>query len=48
MVKLRYFAGLTNREAAAVLGASSATTDNHWAYVKSCLRVELSRDEAKS
>ena len=43
LVKLRYFAGLTNREAAAALGVSTATADNDWAYAKSWLKVQLSR-----
>ncbi len=41
LVKLRYFAGLTNREAAAALGVSTATADNDWAYAKSWLKVRL-------
>ena len=43
LVKLRYFAGLTNQEAAAALEISSATADNDWAYAKSWLKLELSR-----
>lgn len=42
LVKLRYFAGLTNQESAAVLGVSTATADNDWAYAKCWLRRELS------
>ena len=42
LVKLRYFAGLTNREAAAALGVSIATAENDWAYAKSWLKVQLS------
>jgi RNA polymerase sigma factor (TIGR02999 family) len=41
LVKLRYFAGLTNREAAAALGIAESTADADWAYAKSWLRVEL-------
>lgn len=41
LVKLRFFAGLTNQEAAAVLGISSSTADNDWAYARSWLKVEL-------
>ena len=48
LVKLRYFAGLTNQEAAAALEISSATADNDWAYAKSWLKLELSRESAKS
>ena len=46
LVKLRYFAGLTNREAAAALGVSTATADNDWAYARSWLKVQLSRGSA--
>lgn len=48
VVKLRYFAGLTNQEAAAALGISSATADNDWAYAKSWLRLELRGDALNS
>jgi RNA polymerase sigma factor (TIGR02999 family) len=48
LVKLRYFAGLTLQEAAAALGVSSGTADNDWAYAKSWLKRELSRDSTKS
>jgi RNA polymerase sigma factor (TIGR02999 family) len=41
LVKLRYFAGLTNDEAAEALGVSASTVDNDWAYARSWLRVEL-------
>ena len=41
LVKLRYFVGLTNREAAVALGVSTATADNDWAYAKSWLKVRL-------
>ena len=34
LVKLRYFAGLTTKEAAAVLGISTATADRYWAYAR--------------
>lgn len=43
LVKLRYFAGLTGREAAEVLGISESTADADWAYAKSWLRVRLDR-----
>lgn len=48
LVKLRYFAGLTNQEAADALGISSATADNDWAYAKSWLKLHLSRDSTYS
>jgi RNA polymerase sigma factor (TIGR02999 family) len=41
LVKLRFFAGLTLREAAAVLGIAESTADADWAYAKSWLRLEL-------
>jgi RNA polymerase sigma factor (TIGR02999 family) len=41
LVKLKYFAGLTLREAAAALGIAESTADADWAYAKSWLRVEL-------
>ncbi len=41
LVKLRYFAGLTSREAAEVLGISESTADADWAYAKSWLRVHM-------
>jgi RNA polymerase sigma factor (TIGR02999 family) len=41
LVKLRFFAGLTNDEAAEALGVSPSTVDNDWAYARSWLRVEL-------
>jgi RNA polymerase sigma factor (TIGR02999 family) len=41
LVKLRFFAGLTIEQAAAVLGISSSTADNDWAYARSWLRLEL-------
>ncbi len=37
LVKLRYFAGLTLNEAAAVLGVSRATAARHWTYAKTWL-----------
>jgi DNA-directed RNA polymerase specialized sigma24 family protein len=40
-VKLRYFAGLTLRQAADVLGVAESTADADWAYAKSWLRLEL-------
>ncbi len=37
LVKLRYFAGMTLDEAAAILGISRPTAARHWAYAKSWL-----------
>ena len=44
LVKLRFFAGLTNQQAAEVLGISASTADNDWAYARCWLRLEMSRD----
>jgi RNA polymerase sigma factor (TIGR02999 family) len=41
LVKLRYFTGLTNAEAAAVLGISTATADRYWAYARAWLQNEI-------
>jgi RNA polymerase sigma factor (TIGR02999 family) len=41
LVKLRFFAGLSNEEAAAALGISSSTADNDWAYARAWLRLEM-------
>ena len=46
LVKLRFFAGLTNQQAAEALGVSASTADNDWAYAKSWLRVEISVSES--
>jgi RNA polymerase sigma factor (TIGR02999 family) len=41
LVKLRFFAGLTVPEAAHVLGISTSTADNYWAYARCWLRLEV-------
>lgn len=41
LVKLRYFAGLTLRESAEVLGIAESTADADWAYAKAWLRVRM-------
>jgi RNA polymerase sigma factor (TIGR02999 family) len=43
LVKLRYFAGLTNQQAAESLGISTTTADRYWAYAKAWLHQEMSR-----
>jgi RNA polymerase sigma factor (TIGR02999 family) len=45
LVKLRFFAGLTNEQAAQALGISASTADNDWAYAKSWLRLAMSTSE---
>ena len=41
LVKLRYFAGLTIRQAADALGISESTANADWAYAKSWLRLQM-------
>jgi RNA polymerase sigma factor (TIGR02999 family) len=38
LVELRYFAGLTGDQAAAVLGVSPSTADRHWVFARAWLR----------
>jgi RNA polymerase sigma factor (TIGR02999 family) len=42
LVKLRFFAGLTNEQAATLLGVTARSAYTDWAYAKTWLRVELS------
>jgi RNA polymerase sigma factor (TIGR02999 family) len=42
VVKLRFFAGLTNEQAAKVLGVSEPTVKRHWAYARAWLYREMS------
>jgi RNA polymerase sigma factor (TIGR02999 family) len=42
LVKLRFFAGLTNEQAANVLGVTNRTAYADWGYAKAWLRVEMS------
>jgi RNA polymerase sigma factor (TIGR02999 family) len=46
LVKLRYFAGLTLKEAAEMLGISPATAEDDWTYVRAWLRREWLRDQS--
>ena len=41
LVKLRYFSGLTIKQAAEVLGISPRTADSLWAYGRAWLKTEL-------
>jgi RNA polymerase sigma factor (TIGR02999 family) len=41
LVELRYFAGLTGEQAAAVLGISPSSADRQWVYTRAWLRREL-------
>ena len=42
LVKLRFFAGLTNKQAAAALNISPATADRYWAFARAWLKTEIS------
>jgi RNA polymerase sigma factor (TIGR02999 family) len=44
IVNLRYFAGLTTRETADVLGLSVGTIEREWRFIKTWLQVELAGD----
>jgi DNA-directed RNA polymerase specialized sigma24 family protein len=46
LVALRFFAGLTQAEAAEALGLARRTADRHWAYARAWLYERLRRDEA--
>ena len=41
LVKLRFFAGLTNKQAAEVLDISTTTADRYWAFARAWLKVEM-------
>jgi RNA polymerase sigma factor (TIGR02999 family) len=41
LVELRYFAGLSNDQAADVLGISPSTADRHWAYARAWLQTAV-------
>jgi RNA polymerase sigma factor (TIGR02999 family) len=42
LVKLRFFAGLSGKQAAQVLDIAESTADLDWAYAKTWLRVQMS------
>jgi RNA polymerase sigma factor (TIGR02999 family) len=46
LVKLRYFAGLSNAAAASLLGISPRKANQVWAYARAWLREELGDDAA--
>jgi RNA polymerase sigma factor (TIGR02999 family) len=41
LVELRYFGGLTNDQAAEVLGISPSTADRHWSYARAWLQAAV-------
>lgn len=46
LVKLRYFVGMTNDEAAEALGISARTADNYWAHARAWLFHEIKSQQA--
>jgi RNA polymerase sigma factor (TIGR02999 family) len=44
LVKLRFFAGLTNKQAAAALDISPASADRYWAFARAWLKTEMAID----
>ena len=48
IVNLRYFAGLTAKETAQVLGLSVGTIEREWRFIKSWLQVELAESRSTS
>ena len=45
---LRYFAGLTTADTAKLLGASTATVEREWRYIRAWLARELAKGREKS
>lgn len=41
LVKLRFFAGLTSKQAALALGISPATADRAWSYARAWLKTQM-------
>jgi RNA polymerase sigma factor (TIGR02999 family) len=48
LVKLRYFAGMTLPEAAAILEISTPTAERYWRYARAWLARRLRRDDAST
>jgi RNA polymerase sigma factor (TIGR02999 family) len=42
LVKLRYFAGMTNRQAAEMMGIGITTANRYWTYARAWLATEIS------
>jgi len=47
LVKLRFFAGLSLRQAAAALGVSPSTADRYWAYARAWLFEALRSEDSR-
>src|SRR5439155_14437209 len=48
VVKLRYFAGMTNEETAQVLGVSVATVKNYWTFARTWIFHEIRNSQSAS
>ena len=48
LVKLRYFAGLTIKQAAQALNISHATAERHWDYARTWLFTEIKHEQGTS
>lgn len=48
LVKLRYFAGLTSKDAAACLQISPRSADRLWAYARSWLKMQIQGENRKN
>jgi RNA polymerase sigma factor (TIGR02999 family) len=48
LVNLRWFAGLSIKEAAAILGVSTATADRYWVYARAWLQREMAAHDSAS
>lgn len=47
LVKLRYYAGITIEEAAALLGIAVSTANRHWDYARAWLHQDISERRSK-
>jgi RNA polymerase sigma factor (sigma-70 family) len=43
LVKLRFFAGMTNEQAADLLGITPRTAYTDWSYTKAWLQIEMTK-----
>jgi RNA polymerase sigma factor (TIGR02999 family) len=48
LVRLRFYAGLSNNDAAKVLGISSATAKRYWRYARAWLHREIAKEAEES
>ena len=46
LVQLRFFAGMSNDEAAAILGISAPTAKRYWRYARAWLHAEVRADDS--